>query len=1494
MKKTKRSLLMSVVSLLLCFSMLLGSTLAWFTDSIASGSNVIQSGNLDLDVQYTLDGENWKNLDGANDLFQKGLWEPGHTEVVALRIENKGSLALKYKANMNIIKETIGKNKDGGDIVLSDILTVSTLTQQANQVGDISVMLAFMGESTLAYSAPVAFKAGNVLQSGDSNLLPGEANYVIVKVDMAETVGNEANHDGVNKPSIEFGINVLATQTSNESDSFGSDYDKNATFDDFANTNILATETKTLVAGEDSVEFALSNEGLKIANVSVPADAIADPTKPVTVTFDGIEPQITGENIVGYAYDIKVTNLKSGLAGDQLVTVVVEAPNALVAMQAYHNGVLIEDAVYDEVAGTITFKTASFSPYEFTSNQVEVSDLAGLRAALQKDGTTAKLMANITVDLTKDTGDARDPEHAYLSNGTPKYYNGVMINGKNVGLDLNGYNITAFCGEAYNSNSDVGALFFVGEEGSLNITNTGAVETGFIKMESSIYAVWAPYDSPSYVDIYGGAFIADSYAGDDIGTALDSNGNPDPVNGTMKNENTNRALIYAGFGGNMNVRGGYFLYNNTPNDTLDRNNGAFNAKDFYEGDTPLLTIHDSVMLINKEYRQNPANTSQPNGSYDNYSVKLAKYCEVVENVSHSVTIDGTTYATWCRVTRKELVDLSIDATTLYAVGQELNINKVTAKYNFGEDKVLSAGEYTISDVDMSFAGKKAIAVSYTEYGHTVTRTFTITVTDTFNSVSAVSQKTTYQVGETVEFTVSAVASDGTRSEVVGYTVSGADTSTAGIKTVTITFGNKSTNVQIYVVKNTSLDGANDQLDAHALYWYYNHQFMLGGVASSSTNNYNNFVTDKGVWNGETYVGTNGEVATNFNNQFAGTYTDANSPGGTSLIRGNTQYGLNITEALPYTYVGIRCIAGFDAKLIGFGYYVDGDTSTLTYDAPVYYSEKVLVDPGYQTFIDLGGEYTAEANTTICLSDLGFAAGSSHTITWVALFEDGYQTLADWTIKMKSSFGTDEFFKDTEKPNVNVIVLSGQSNAAGVSPITPEYQIKYSNINYKNIFMQYKNVGFDTNGVKYTMSENTAFETYFYGMGGSDARFFGPDAALAYYLATTPGLMDEQWFIIKYTAPGTGLELHWLNNNKLADEMMAYVENCIGDLTDQYDVQIHSLLWMQGENDALVEDLAGRYATNEQTLVSMFRNRFAEYSTLPNDQIPGSGISFISAGIAPAGKDGNIWTHATAVNNAKRDNAYIWYAPGSIGEQSALFEYISYFADNNVGGKSGSIINPNETYGIYNSVYIDTSLMSAKADDPAHYNAQSMEWLGTWFAQFVEHMMTAELPAPPASSEPTGNIIIFNANGGTCDTSTMTVVPDEAVTLPVPTHAQLGFICWFDGADYYWPGTEYTFTGNVTLIALWKATISFSGNTTVNNVTASLKDNKTEAIAGVNDTVTIIFTNSNTRQRSVSLTVTDSTGATLIEKKAVTVPASGTVEETFIVNNGNVTISISRN
>ena len=65
-KSTKRALLTSVLALLMCVTMLVGATFAWFTDTASTGVNKIQAGNLDLEVEYrTTAGGDWKALDNA-------------------------------------------------------------------------------------------------------------------------------------------------------------------------------------------------------------------------------------------------------------------------------------------------------------------------------------------------------------------------------------------------------------------------------------------------------------------------------------------------------------------------------------------------------------------------------------------------------------------------------------------------------------------------------------------------------------------------------------------------------------------------------------------------------------------------------------------------------------------------------------------------------------------------------------------------------------------------------------------------------------------------------------------------------------------------------------------------------------------------------------------------------------------------------------------------------------------------------------------------------------------------------------------------------------------------------------------------------------------------------------------------------------------------------------------------------------------------------------
>ena len=61
MKATKRALFLSFVSLFLCFTMLLGTTYAWFTDSVTSATNIITAGNLDVELYHANHGTNGKD-----------------------------------------------------------------------------------------------------------------------------------------------------------------------------------------------------------------------------------------------------------------------------------------------------------------------------------------------------------------------------------------------------------------------------------------------------------------------------------------------------------------------------------------------------------------------------------------------------------------------------------------------------------------------------------------------------------------------------------------------------------------------------------------------------------------------------------------------------------------------------------------------------------------------------------------------------------------------------------------------------------------------------------------------------------------------------------------------------------------------------------------------------------------------------------------------------------------------------------------------------------------------------------------------------------------------------------------------------------------------------------------------------------------------------------------------------------------------------------------
>ena len=213
-----------------------------------------------LKLSISHDGTNWSNLDGANDLFKATNWEPGHTQIVAIKVTNKGNLALKYMANMNMTKEFVGKTVGQADIKLSDILTVESLVTR-----DLSVVqTALSSDSAIPGADKASFKDTDILANSKTLLRQGEFDYILVKVDMPETIGNEANHNGVDVPAIEFGLNFVATQFTYEEDSFGPNYDVDSKYPAVGAASVPANtiEATLITAGDVSVYIpAMANEG---------------------------------------------------------------------------------------------------------------------------------------------------------------------------------------------------------------------------------------------------------------------------------------------------------------------------------------------------------------------------------------------------------------------------------------------------------------------------------------------------------------------------------------------------------------------------------------------------------------------------------------------------------------------------------------------------------------------------------------------------------------------------------------------------------------------------------------------------------------------------------------------------------------------------------------------------------------------------------------------------------------------------------------------------------------------------------------------------------------------------------------------------------------------------------------------------------------------------------------------------------------------------------
>jgi len=285
-KSTKRALLMSALAMVMCVSMLIGSTFAWFTDSVTSGRNTITSGNLDVALYYATEykGENtvWTEVNENTKIFKENaLYEPGYTEVVYFKVENKGSLYLRYNMALDIFREKSGTNKAGQSFLLSNYLCADVLSTSA---------LAYTSDRSYIYEHYNKENL-NTFVYGDNyrtrvrgwsepyQLAPGQSYECGMTIFMPTTVSNEANHNG-NAPEIELGISLLATQSTKEEDSFSDDYD-------LVNGDIVVTPANAQEVIENAAPGAVITLGDGHYDTLVLKNADGTPKNDITIKGQG-------------------------------------------------------------------------------------------------------------------------------------------------------------------------------------------------------------------------------------------------------------------------------------------------------------------------------------------------------------------------------------------------------------------------------------------------------------------------------------------------------------------------------------------------------------------------------------------------------------------------------------------------------------------------------------------------------------------------------------------------------------------------------------------------------------------------------------------------------------------------------------------------------------------------------------------------------------------------------------------------------------------------------------------------------------------------------------------------------------------------------------------------------------------------------------------------------------------------------------------------------
>lgn len=418
-KHTKKALFASVMSLVLCFAMLVGTTFAWFTDSVTSGNNIIKSGNLDVEMYWAEgtedpDSVTWTDA-SVGPIFTCELWEPGYTEVRHIKIENKGSLALKYQ----IMIQPNGEVSNLVDVI--DVYYADPAVQVANRsaLNEVPALATLRNALT------------QMPETASGELRAGENDTITIALKMKETAGNEYQNMDI---GANFSIVLVATQltSENEKDTFGPDYDSEATYPAVANSTFggndegVTTKDNGLTAGE--------------VGVDLPA-GVPSGTYTLNIPSKTIDTDSNGKTTVSFEIELLRDGQKVEAAEGVNYPVSIKVGTGLDISGVYHNDEEITDFNYDRFGtGIISFTTSSFSPFSVAYTKPAVPGVSNVEDLTEAVTHGANFMLTQDIVLTEALNIPEGATVVLNMNGkTITNENGYIFENKgNLTIDGNG------------------------------------------------------------------------------------------------------------------------------------------------------------------------------------------------------------------------------------------------------------------------------------------------------------------------------------------------------------------------------------------------------------------------------------------------------------------------------------------------------------------------------------------------------------------------------------------------------------------------------------------------------------------------------------------------------------------------------------------------------------------------------------------------------------------------------------------------------------------------------------------------------------------------------------------------------------------------------------------------------------------------------------------------------------------------------------------------